>query len=90
MSFYQDIHQAQRLCDFANYECRFGRLPSSSIFAAFAGAWGVLDALVGLAGAFVTALPWIAVIALDGLAAVFYIAAGIVSSTVTGSWKRKG
>ncbi|KAM3415127.1 hypothetical protein BST61_g10252 [Cercospora zeina] len=77
VSLVRDIRQARRACDFYNLPCRLGRLPSSSYFAAFTGAWGVLDGLVGLAGAFITALPWIAVVVLDALAAIFYIAAGI-------------
>ena len=47
-------------------------------FSAFVGAWGILQALVGMASAFVEAIPWIAMAAIDGLAALFYLAAGIV------------
>lgn len=79
VSFVRDINYARRVCDFNDLNCDFRRLPSSSYFAAFTGAWGILDGLVGLVGAFVTALPWIAVIVFDALAAIFYIAAGIVS-----------
>ncbi|GIZ49826.1 hypothetical protein CKM354_001285000 [Cercospora kikuchii] len=77
VSFVRDINYARRVCDFNDLNCDFRRLPSSSYFAAFTGAWGILDGLVGLVGAFVAALPWIAVIVFDALAAIFYIAAGI-------------
>lgn len=37
--------------------------------------------LVGLAGVFAAAVPWIAVIVVDALALIFYLAGGIVSLT---------
>ncbi|KAK4615802.1 hypothetical protein CLAFUW4_10545 [Fulvia fulva] len=57
-----------------------GRFPSSLAYAAFTGAFGLLDALVGLAAVFISAVPWIAVLALDALAAVFFLAGGINSA----------
>lgn len=50
-------------------------------YGAFVGAFGLLDAFIGIAAIFVGAIPWIATAALDGLAAVFYLAGGIVSCT---------
>ncbi|KAI5357309.1 putative Marvel domain-containing protein [Septoria linicola] len=77
ISFVQDINEFRRTADFYDLRYNLGRIPSSAYFAAFTGAWGLLDALVGLVGAFITAIPWFVVIAFDALAAIFYIAAGI-------------
>lgn len=80
-----DWHEYDKACGTLPHkeikECRQfeGRWPSSTDFSAFVGAWGLLDALVGLVAVFVTALPLIAILVLDGLAAVFYLAGGVVS-----------
>lgn len=47
-------------------------------FGAFTGAWGLLVSLIGLAYCFVSAIPWIAMVALDALAALFYFADAVV------------
>ncbi|KAK4495903.1 hypothetical protein PRZ48_013171 [Zasmidium cellare] len=57
-----------------------GRYPSSTAYAAFTGAFGLLDALVGLVGIVLTGTPWVAVAGFDGLAILFYLAGGINSA----------
>lgn len=56
-----------------------GRYPSSTAYAAFTGAFGLLDALFGLVAGSLTGIPWLAVLAVDLLALLFYLAGGIVS-----------
>ncbi|KAF2720058.1 hypothetical protein K431DRAFT_313700 [Polychaeton citri CBS 116435] len=45
-------------------------------YSAFAGAWGLFSVLVGLVALFVSFIPVIAVIVVDALAAIFFVAAG--------------
>ncbi|KAI9880203.1 MAG: hypothetical protein M1830_004789 [Pleopsidium flavum] len=55
-----------------------GAAPSQTDFSAFAGGWGLLIALVGIAATtFFAALEGIAMLALDGLAILFYLAAAL-------------
>ena len=56
------------------------RYPSSTKYAAFTGAFGLLDALVGIVAAFVSAVPWFVTLGVDALAFIFYLAGGIVST----------
>ncbi|MCJ1364902.1 hypothetical protein MMC16_004019 [Acarospora aff. strigata] len=56
----------------------YGSAPSQTNFSAFAGGWGILIALVGIAATtFFGALEGIAMLALDALALLCYLAAGI-------------
>ncbi|CAK3775684.1 COP9 signalosome complex subunit 1 [Lecanosticta acicola] len=60
-----------------------GRYPSSTAYAAFTGAFGLLDALVGLgAAALVGAVPWFVTLGVDALAFLFYLAGGINSAVL--------
>lgn len=60
--------------------CYTGRLLPSLAYGAAAGAFGLLDCLIGLLAAFVSFIPWIAMVVLDALAAVLLLAHGIVSA----------
>lgn len=61
--------------------CNYWLNPWTSFltFGAAVGAIGLLDALVGLASAFISMIPWVAVLALDAIAVGFYMAGGVVS-----------
>ena len=48
-------------------------------YGAFVGAFGLIDAFLGLAAAFVSSLMWLIPLVIDGLAAVFFLAGGCVS-----------
>lgn len=58
---------------------RYGSAPASTGYNAFAGAWGILTALIGLVAVFVTAIPGIFMGLLDFLAFIILLAGGIVS-----------
>lgn len=58
-----------------------GRWPASTDYSAFVGGFGLVDAFVGLVAVFITALPAVAVLVVDALAAIFYLAGGVVSPT---------
>ena len=60
--------------------CNEGGWPAAVEFSAFAGAWGLVDSLVGFAQIFAGgATMWLAIAVFDGLTAIFYLADGIVS-----------
>ncbi|KAI6848005.1 hypothetical protein KC332_g2032 [Hortaea werneckii] len=46
-------------------------------FAVFVGAWGIIDAGLGIVAEFVAAIPWIAVLVVDGLAGTFFLSGGV-------------
>ena len=71
------------VCDIA-HDCHLGRWVPAVEYDTFVGVWGLLDALLGTVAAFVTAVPWIAMIVVDALAAIFYLAGGIVSPACGG------
>lgn len=48
-------------------------------FAIFVGACGVVDAFIGTVAEYVPAIPWIAVLVVDGLAGMFFLSGGVVS-----------
>ncbi|KAK5117129.1 hypothetical protein LTR85_009060 [Meristemomyces frigidus] len=48
------------------------------LYGIFTGAFGLIAASFGLAALFLTAVPWFAVITVDGPAAIFYVAGGSV------------
>ncbi|KAL9528910.1 hypothetical protein SMMN14_07971 [Sphaerulina musiva] len=50
---------------------------SSVGFGAAVGALGMLDAIVGIVSAFLNIVPWVAVLTLDILAAMFFLASGL-------------
>lgn len=54
---------------------------SSVGFGAAVGALGMLDAIVGIVSAFLNIIPWVAILTLDILAAMFFLASGLVSHT---------
>ncbi|TKA42390.1 hypothetical protein B0A54_06840 [Friedmanniomyces endolithicus] len=56
----------------------FGSAPATTSYSAFAGAFGVLAALIGIATSFVEAIPEIIMVGVDGLAAVLLLAGGLV------------
>lgn len=58
-----------------------GSVPSETAFSSFAGGFGILISLVGLASLWIDKIPKIFVMAADGLASVFFLAGGIVSTT---------
>lgn len=56
-----------------------GPVPATTAFSAFAGAFTLLVALVGIAAIWLSAIPSIAMSGIDGLAALLLLAGGIVS-----------
>ena len=77
---YKDIGIGKDICDALDEKCDFNGLQPAVGYCAFVGAWGLLDVIVGSVGVFVDAVPWLVTLGVDGLAAVFYLAGGIVSS----------
>ncbi|KAF2165714.1 hypothetical protein M409DRAFT_24004 [Zasmidium cellare ATCC 36951] len=59
-----------------------GRYPSSTAYAAFTGAFGLLDGILGLVGVVVMGVPWWVVVGVDALAGVFYLAGGVNSAVL--------
>ncbi len=56
-----------------------GSPPTPTSFGSFAGAFGIIAAAVGIVGLVVEAVPVLVVLVVDALAAIFYLAGGIVS-----------
>ncbi|KAI6881409.1 hypothetical protein KC360_g5418 [Hortaea werneckii] len=46
-------------------------------FAIFAGGCGILDAVLGIVAEFVPAIPWLAVLVVDGLTVIFFLSGGV-------------
>lgn len=57
----------------------YGSAPAPSGYAAFAGAWATLTALVGIIAIFVSSLAGILMVGADLLAFIILLAGGIVS-----------
>ncbi len=55
-----------------------GGIPTQTNFSTFAGAFGIISSFFGLAPLLLDAIPALAVVAVDALASVFYLAAGVV------------
>lgn len=86
---YSAIDDVKDQCSSVGVDCDLrGLLPALGL-SAFTGAWGLLAGLVGLVAIFVAAIPWIAMLAIDGLAAIFFLAAGIVSHIAASSYFRQ-
>lgn len=51
--------------------------PTTTKYSTFTGGFGIIVGAIGLAGLFIEAIPEIATMALDGLAAIFFLAGGI-------------
>ncbi|KAI7366178.1 hypothetical protein KC354_g4330 [Hortaea werneckii] len=51
-------------------------------FAIFAGAFGITDAALGIVSEFVTAIPWLAVLIVDFLAGIFFLAGGVKLASI--------
>lgn len=56
-----------------------GPVPPETGFSSFAGGFALIACLAGVAGLWVTAIPDLVTMALDGISAVIYLVAGIVS-----------
>ncbi|KAH8646265.1 marvel domain-containing protein [Xylariales sp. PMI_506] len=54
-----------------------GKVPSETGFSSFAGAFGIIVAVIGIAALFVERLPGMLTMITDGLASVFFLAGGI-------------
>lgn len=78
-----DTEDACKNYTYIDCDYYLGRLPESSDYAAFTGAFGLVAAAVGLVGAVVSAIPWFVALIFDVLAAIFYLAGGIVSITAS-------
>lgn len=76
-SLYPKFSRLVDLCQ-ANCGVLDGWVPSLG-YCAFVGAWGLLDALVGVAAEFVAAIPFWVNSAVDSFAIVAFLAAGVVS-----------
>ncbi len=57
----------------------YGNTPAQTGFSAFAGGFGFLASIVGLACLWAPKIPASAALVTDTLAAVFYLAGGVVS-----------
>lgn len=57
----------------------YGSVPATTSYDAFAGALGLLNALIGLAGIWVSAIPELIMSAVDTITSVLLLAGGIVS-----------
>ena len=57
-----------------------GSVPSETGFGSFTGAFGIIVATLGIAAIFFEAIPGVVTLVADGLAAVCFLAAGIVSA----------
>jgi len=55
----------------------YGKPPTTISYSSFTGALGIIVGVIGVAGLFLTSIPEIAVIVLDGLLGVFFLAGGI-------------
>lgn len=58
---------------------RFGTAPPTTSYSAFAGAFCILAGLIGVATAFIDAIPGMVVSGIDGLASILTLAGGIAS-----------
>lgn len=58
---------------------KYGSAPAVSSYSAFAGAFGLLTALIGIVSIWVTAIPALIMAAIDALASLILLAGGIVS-----------
>lgn len=56
----------------------YGKVPSQTSFAAFAGALGIIAAIVGIASLFIQRLKGVISWVLDGVTSIALLAAGIV------------
>ena len=60
----------------------YGSVPATTSYNAFAGAFGLLGALIGLAAIWVSAIPELIMSAVDAVASILLLAGGIVSGTL--------
>jgi len=60
----------------------YGTAPATSGYSAFAGAFGILTALIGIAAAFMSMIPDLIMAIVDSLASVIFLAGGIVSQAL--------
>ena len=58
---------------------RYGSAPTTTSYSAFAGAFGILTALVGIATIFMEAVPDLIMAIVDALASILFLAGGTVS-----------
>ena len=58
---------------------RYGSAPATTSYSAFAGAFGILTALVGIATIFMEAVPDLIMAIVDALASILFLAGGTVS-----------
>ncbi|SMR55526.1 unnamed protein product [Zymoseptoria tritici ST99CH_1A5] len=77
----RDINTVQAACKYYDHpkQCNalLGRWPSTSRFSTFVGAFGLLDAFLGIAALLLTREHGFVMLAIDTLAALFYFAGGI-------------
>lgn len=59
-----------------------GTAPATTSYSAFAGAFGMLTAVIGTVAVFLDAIPGIIMAMVDGLASLIFLAGGIVSDAV--------
>ena len=79
-NLYNKIDTLRDACDFYKVKCSLGGVIASVGYCAFVGAWGLLAALLGIAAAFVDAIPFFINSGVDSFATVAFLAGGIVSS----------
>lgn len=78
-NMYKTFDRVQDICDALNERCYLGGVLPSIGYCAFVGAWGLLDALLGIAATFIEAIPFFIVSGVDSFAIVAFLAGGIVS-----------
>lgn len=62
---------------------RTGNAPAITNYSAFTGGFGLIVAVVGIAALFVDALSGFIIMGVDALCALFYLAGGVVSYTIS-------
>lgn len=62
-----------------------GSAPAVTSYSAFAGAFGLLTALIGIASIWISVIPALIMAAVDALASLILLAGGIVSLALTQS-----
>lgn len=58
---------------------KYGSPPAETSFASFTGGFGIVVAAIGVASMFIDAIPTLVPLVVEGLAALFFLAGGIVS-----------
>lgn len=80
VSLYKFLPHAQDVCNSITKDkyCNFYGLIHAVGFGCFVGALGLVDAIAGMVAVFMDVIPFIILLAADALAAIVYLAGGLV------------